>query len=176
MPPDDCISAMVFPEFQEFREEAGREEAGISPDAVMGKSGNLIRLTAPEFHQRRNGFPPEKRLVTDEEKHAVAVPEVVQSQGDGMADSPIRMLVQNGRKTEFRRQLKDLRVLGDDGDTMEAFCRDGVQGAGNQALTVQHRGQLVLTESGRIPRRHDHTADLQLIHDKVSIKKNFAGR
>lgn len=65
VPPDDRVPAMIFPEFQEFREEAGREETGIAPDAVMGKSGDFIRLTAPEFHQCRYGFPPEKRLVAD---------------------------------------------------------------------------------------------------------------
>ncbi len=63
--------------------------------------------------------------------------------------------------------------MGHHGHLMEAFCGDGVQNAGNQTLAVQLRRQLVLPESGRVSSRHDYTADLQLIHNSVSITEKF---
>ncbi len=65
VPPDDRVPAMIFPEFQEFREEAGREETGIAPDAAVGQGRQLVRPLPPESGQGRHALPFQKGLVAD---------------------------------------------------------------------------------------------------------------
>ena len=70
---NDDIAAHVTVKCHYFREEGGREEAGIAPLALMGQGHDMVRMLAIKFHQGSDTLLGQMRLVSHLKKDGVAV-------------------------------------------------------------------------------------------------------
>ena len=168
VPPDDGVAAVVLPQLQQLREKPGGEEAGVAPDAAVAQGGDLLRLGPPAVHQLRHALPPQQGLVAHLEQHPAAVPQLRQSQGDGVADAVVRMGIVDGGEAELPRQAHDLRVLGHHNHFVKFLRRDGFQRPEDQAPAPQLGGQLVVPEPPGIAGGHDHTAELRRVFHVIT--------
>ena len=66
MTADHGAAAVVPLQSRQLRKQAGGEQAGISPDAVMGQGRQPVRVAAERRHQPLLAVPPQQRLVLEE--------------------------------------------------------------------------------------------------------------
>ena len=88
----------VFPPWSSrSSSSSGKNRAGKTQGfPAVSQGGDLLRLGAPELHQGLDAFPLQKRLIADQEHGGGAASQGFQSQADGVADTPIRVLVPDG--------------------------------------------------------------------------------
>ena len=80
MTADDGAAAVILPQRPQLREEAGREQAGIAPDAVVAQSHDAGRVPAVEVQQPRHAGLLQQGLVGHQKQRGVAVAQGVQPQ------------------------------------------------------------------------------------------------
>ena len=168
VPADDGVAAVVLPQLQQLREKPGGEEAGVAPDAAVAQGGDLLRLGPPAVHQLRHALPPQQGLVAHLKQHPIAVPQLCQTQFDGVADAVVRVRVVDSGEVELPCQAHDLRVLGHHHHFVKFFRRDRFQRPEDQAPAPQLGGQLVVPEPPGVAGGHYHTADLRRVFHVIT--------
>ena len=169
MAADDGAAAAVALQRPQLRKEAGGEQAGIAPDAVVSQRRDAGGMSAVKVEQPLHAGALQQRLVGHQKQRGVAVFQRVQAKGDGVADAPVRVVVFHGREGEAPCGLRRLRILGDDRHPAQPVGGYGLQRAAQEGLAVHLRSQLVLTEAGAVAGGHNDTADTQLFHGITSM-------
>ena len=70
---NDDVAAHVISKRHDFREEGGREEAGVSTFALMGQGHDMVRMLAIKFHQGTDTLLGQMRLVSYLKKDGIVV-------------------------------------------------------------------------------------------------------
>ena len=130
----------------------------------MAQRHDVGRVLAVEVQQLRHAGLLQQGLVGHQKQRGVAVAQSVQTEGNSVADAPVRVPVLHGHEGEAPGGLRRLRILGDDGHAAEPVGGHGLQRMDQEGLAVHPGGQLVFTEAGRVAGGHDDAADAQLFH------------
>lgn len=111
----------------------------------MSQGGDLVRPPAPQFGQSSHALRPQKRLVAHQEHDAVQIPQLGQPQGDGMAGTKGRFLIEDSGKVKFRRKAHDFRVGSHYHHPFHLFCRDSFHGPPGRGSAVQGSQELIFS-------------------------------
>ena len=163
MPPDHSAAAVVPLQSQQLRKQAGREQAGVPPDAVVAQGHQPVRMAAVDLYQPLHTVPPQQRLIRHLKQHRIHVLHMRHTQSDGVAESQVGPGILHRQKAHLPGQLHALGVLGHHRHPGKARHRHSLQGTAQQGLSLHPGVQLVAAEAAGISRRHDNASNFHRI-------------
>ena len=147
----------------QLREEPGREEAGVPPDAAVAQGRDALRLPLPERHEGVHALPPQQRLIRYQKEGPRAVSQGREAQDDAAADPCLRRVVPDGGKGELLCKLPDLWVLRHHHHPGKALRRNCGEGPADEGDALHRSCELVAAEAAGAACRQHHAAGFFIV-------------